>query len=342
MADITRADRVLQLFALLITNSSRSYSISDLMEALEIPENDRRNVQRDMQTLTSANGGAYIRVLSDSRAFRYQSAIKSADNLLFPNFENTMLHFVFLQRIANMYPAASETVMDLLEKIQKSLPASEKKAVEQLAQDMNSRILFAGTPPMFEEDSSEKLKVILRAIHERRKVLVTYISENGNIPRVRIPLMVILYQGEIYIGCESQSHPGDTYTLKFRRIQSVELTKETFQDNPKTLEMLRKRVRLGSAIYGPQDPKAEDVEIVFSSSAQYYLEEKPFQRSMKVEKMYDGRLRVTMKTLNDELLFRWVLSYADSAEVIKPLALRKRLREFSYYLDSTYRRNSWL
>lgn len=259
MADITRADRVLQLFALLITNPRRSYSISDLMEALEIPENERRNVQRDMQTLTSANGGAYIRVLSDRRAFRYQSAIKSADNLLFPNFENTMLHFVFLQRIANMYPAASETVTDLLEKIRKSLPASEKKAVEQLAQDLNSRILFAGTPPMFEEDSSEKLKVILQAVHERRKIRVAYVSENGNIPSIRIPLMVILYQGEIYIGCESQSHPGDTYTLKFRRIQKVELTKETFQDNPKTLEMLRKRVRLGSAIFGPQDPKAEDV-----------------------------------------------------------------------------------
>lgn len=56
MADITRADRVLQLFALLISNPSRSYSVSDLMEALEIPENERRNVQRDMQTLTSANG----------------------------------------------------------------------------------------------------------------------------------------------------------------------------------------------------------------------------------------------------------------------------------------------
>lgn len=192
---------------------------------------------------------------------------------------------------------------------------------------------------MFEEDSSEKLKVILRAIHEHRKILVTYISETGNIPRMRIPLMVILYQGEIYIGCESQSHPGETYTLKFRRIQKVELTKETFQDNPKTLEMLRKRVRLGSAIFGPQDPKAEDVEIVISSHAQHYLEEKPFQRTMKVEKMHDGRLLVTMKAVNDELLFRWVLSYADSAEVIKPTALRKRLHEFSYFLDSTYRRN---
>ena len=339
MADITRADRVIQLFAILISNPSKSYSISDLMEALEIPDKERRNVQRDMNLLTSVNGGTYIRVIGDQRAFRYQSAIKSADKLLFPNFENTMLHFVFLQRIANMYPAASETVTDLLEKIRKSLPASEKKAVEQLAQDLNSRILFAGTPPMFEEDSSEKIKIILRAIHERRKILVTYISETGNIPHIRIPLMVILYQGEIYIGCESQTRPGDTYTLKFRRIQKVELTKETFQDNPKTLEMLRKRVQLGSAIYGPQDPKAEDVEIVFNGSAQHYLEERPFQRSMKMEKLRDGRLLVTMKALNDELLFRWVLSYADSAEVIKHIALRKKLREFSYFLDSTYRRN---
>ena len=339
MADITRADRVIQLFAILISNPSKSYSISDLMEALEIPEKERRNVQRDMNLLTSVNGGTYIRVIGDQRAFRYQSAIKSADKLLFPNFENTMLHFVFLQRIANMYPAASETVTDLLEKIRKSLPASEKKAVEQLAQDLNSRILFAGTPPMFEEDSSEKIKIILQAMHERRKILVTYISETGNIPHIRIPLMVILYQGEIYIGCESQTRPGDTYTLKFRRIQKVELTKETFQDNPKTLEMLRKRVQLGSAIYGPQDPKAEDVEIVFNGSAQHYLEERPFQRSMKMEKLRDGHLLVTMKALNDELLFRWVLSYADSAEVIKPIALRKKLREFSYFLDSTYRRN---
>lgn len=341
MAEITRGERTVQLFALLISNPSKAYTINDLMAALEIPENERRNVQRDMNFLASINGGAYIRVSGNRRAYLYQSAIKSADNLLFPNFENTMLHFVFLQRIANMYPAASETVTDLLEKIQKSLPASEKKTVEQFAQDLNSRILFAGTPPMFEEDSSEKLKIILRAIHERRKIRVTYISENGNIPRVRIPLMVILYQGEIYIGCESQSHPGDTYTLKFRRIQSIELTKETFQDNPKTLEKLRKRVQLGSAIFGPQDPKAEDIEIVFRGDAQYYLEEKPFQRSMKVKKMHDGRLLVTMKALNDELLFRWVLGYADCAEVLKPISLRERLHKFSFYLESTYHRAPW-
>ena len=62
MANITRGERTVQLFALLISNPSKSYTINDLMAALEIPENERRNVQRDMNFLATINGGAYIRV----------------------------------------------------------------------------------------------------------------------------------------------------------------------------------------------------------------------------------------------------------------------------------------
>ena len=93
---------------------------------------------------------------------------------------------------------------------------------------------------------------------------------------------------------------------------------------------------LGSAILGTQDPKAEDVEIIFDPSAKFYLDEKPFHRSMKVEELKNGQLRVTMKVEANELLYRWVLSYADSAEVLKPISLRNRLNEFSYFLHSTY------
>lgn len=89
MADKTRGERTVQLFALLISNPNRSYTINDLMEALEIPEKERRNVQRDMNFLSSMNGGAYINVSGEGRAFVFQSAIKTADRLLFPNFENT-------------------------------------------------------------------------------------------------------------------------------------------------------------------------------------------------------------------------------------------------------------
>ena len=341
MAEKTRGERTDQLFAHLISNPDKSYSISNLMEVLQIPEGERRNVQRDMSFLVSMNNGAYIQTHGKGRSFAYQSAIKTADRLLFPNFENTMLHFVFLQRIANIYPATSELISTLLKKINDTLPDSERKALKQVSDALNTKILFMGTPPNFEEDASDKLKTILRAIHDHRKILVEYATPEKVEKKVRIPLMIIIYQNEIYIGCESQSNPGKTYVLKFRRIKSIELTKETFQENPKVIETLRKRVMLGSAILGTQDPKAEDVEIVFSSHAQHYLEEKPFQRSMKVEKLRDGRLLVTMKALNDELLFRWVLSYADSAEVIKPISLRERLHKFSFYLESTYHRAPW-
>lgn len=338
MADKTRGERTVQLFALLISNPNRSYTINDLMEALEIPEKERRNVQRDMNFLSSMNGGAYINVSGEGRAFVFQSAIKTADRLLFPNFENTMLHFVFLRRIANIYPATSDVIASLLDKINTSLPYSEKKSVELLANDLDSRILFMGTPPDFEDNASDKLKVVLQAIHERKKINVEYMTEYGVRTGVRIPLMVIIYQNELYVGCESQSHVGDTYVLKFRRIKSVSLTKEMFKENPKILEKLRKRVQLGSAILGTQDPKAEDVEIVFSSHARFFLEEKPFHRSMRVTEEKNGMLRVTMKVEVNELLFRWVLSYGESAEVIKPASLRQKLYNFSSWLYSTYRR----
>ena len=228
MAEKTRGERTVQLFAHLISNPDKSYSISNLMEVLQIPEGERRNVQRDMSFLVSMNNGAYIQTHGKGRSFAYQSAIKTADRLLFPNFENTMLHFVFLQRIANIYPATSELIFALLEKINKTLPASERKALQQVSDALNTKILFMGTPPNFEEDASDKLKTILRAIHDHRKILVEYATPEKVEKKVRIPLMIIIYQNEIYIGCESQSNPGKTYVLKFRRIKSIELTKETF------------------------------------------------------------------------------------------------------------------
>ena len=334
MADITRADRVLQLFALLISNPSRSYSVSDLMEALEIPENERRNVQRDMQSLTSANGGAYIRVISDQRAFRYQSAIKSADNLLFPNFENTMLHFVFLKRIANIYPATSEIISQLLERIEKSLPHSEQKSLQILGKELNTKILFMGAPPDFEEDSSEKIRTILRAIHERRKIDVTYKTEEGERQSIRIPLMIIIYEDDLYVGCQRQD--GDTYTLKFRRIKNVKLLKDSFEENPNALDKLRKQVASGAAFMGSQEPKLEDVEIEFKSRASLYLEENLFNRSMRIGKPKNGKVTVKLKAEVNQLLFNWIVSFTDAARVVKPVSLRNRLRTYAKYLLENY------
>ena len=336
MADKTRGERTVQLFAKVISNPTKKFTINDLINSLDIPENEKRNVQRDMRFLSEMDGGRYIQTECVGRTYYYKSALQNADRLLFPNFENTMLHFVFLRRIANIYPATSEIISQLLERIESSLPTREKNSLKQLGDELNNKILFMGTPPNFEEDSSEKIRVILQAIHDHRKIEVEYLTENSSKHSTRIPLMIIIYQNDLYVGCESAKHVGDTYTLKFRRIKNAKLTKETFIENPKTIEKLRKQVASGAAFLSEQEPKLQDIEIEFESRAKLYLEENPFNRSMRISQTKDGKIIVKMKAENNQLLFNWVVSFANVAKVIKPAALRSKLNDFADYLKKMY------
>ena len=343
MADMTRGERTVQLFAKVISNPEKKFTINDLMESFNIPAEERRNVQRDMRFLSEMDGGRYIAVDTVGRTSYYTSALRNAERLLFPNFENTMLHFVFLKRIANIYPATSETITQLLERIEKSLPNSEQKTLRHLGDELNSKILFMGTPPDFEEDSSEKLRIILQAIHEHRKIDVFYMGattfmgpSTSERKSTRIPLMIIIYQNEIYVACESEKVKGATYTLKFRRILQVKLSKETFVENPKVIDKLRRQVASGAAFMSEQEPHLEDIEIEFEWRVRNYLMENKFNQSMHMRVLRNAKILVTMKADLNQLLVNWITSYTTAARVIKPASLRNSLRDYAKYLLENY------
>lgn len=337
MADMTRGERTVQLFAKVISNPEKKFTVSDLMASFNIPDEERRNVQRDMRFLSEMDGGRYIAVETEGRTAVYRSALHNAERLLFPNFENTMLHFVFLKRIANIYPATSEIITQLLERIENSLPAREQKSLRQLGEELNTKILFMGTPPDIEEDASEKIRTILQAIHDHRKIDVVYRDGSDSEKQsTRIPLMIIIYEDELYVGCQSEKHAGDTYTLKFRRMKSVKLSKQTFVEDPKIVDKLRRQVTSGAAFMSGQEPKLQDIEIEFENRARLYLEENLFNRSMKIGKTKDGKINVKLKAEVNQLLFNWVVSFSNVAHVKKPAALRSRLKEFAEYLTETY------
>ena len=343
MADMTRGERTVQLFAKVISNPEKKFTINDLMESFNIPAEERRNVQRDMRFLSEMDGGRYIAVDTVGRTSYYTSALRNAERLLFPNFENTMLHFVFLKRIANIYPATSETITQLLERIEKSLPNSEQKTLRHLGDELNSKILFMGTPPDFEEDSSEKLRIILQAIHEHRKIDVFYMGattfmgpSTSERKSTRIPLMIIVYQNEIYVACESEKVKGTTYTLKFRRILQVKLSKETFVENPKVIDKLRRQVASGAAFMSEQEPHLEDIEIEFEWRVRNYLMENKFNQSMHMRVLRNAKILVTMKADVNQLLVNWITSYTTAARVIKPASLRNSPRDYAKYLLENY------
>jgi len=59
----------------------------------------------------------------------------------------------------------------------------------------------------------------LVVMRKKQKVQITYTDNWGALTnKPRIPLMVAINHGEIYIGCASQHHPDTTYALKLRQM----------------------------------------------------------------------------------------------------------------------------
>ena len=133
-------------------------------------------------------------------------------------------------------------------------------------------------------------------------------TEDADKRSTRIPLMIIIYEDELYVGCESEKVEGATYTLKFRRIKNVKLSKKMFVEKPKILDKLRRQVASGAAFLSGQEPKLEDVEIEFDGRTKLYLQENPFNRSMKIVNSKDGKITVNMKAEINQLLFNWIVS----------------------------------
>lgn len=67
MADMTRGERTVQLFAKVISNPDKKFTVKDLMSSLNVPEGERRNVQRDMRFLSEMDASRYIAVETEGR-----------------------------------------------------------------------------------------------------------------------------------------------------------------------------------------------------------------------------------------------------------------------------------
>ena len=103
MAENNRGERMMNIFIHLITHPKQKFSVSQLMTILDISEEDRRNTQRDMQSLINLPGQYVICEGSGTHKI-YSTGLSVLDKLALPNFEEVMLQFAFLQRISGVYP----------------------------------------------------------------------------------------------------------------------------------------------------------------------------------------------------------------------------------------------
>ena len=335
MAENNRGERMVNIFIHLITHPKQKFSISQLMTVLDIPESERRNVQRDMQSLVDLPG-QYVICEGSGAHKTYSTGLSPLDKLALPNFEEVMLQFAFLQRISGIYPRSASLIDMLIDKIRRNVPIKNREQIDEAYKAISSRVMFMGTPPDVDETADEKLKIILQAIRTHREIETEYEPTwTTRTISKRIPLMIILYQGEIYIGCERHSNPEEVYAMKLCRIKSVKLLRDNFVENPTSMAMLRKKIDNLSLFDKPSE--IEKVELTFPAYASQFVKERPYHRSMRIKEK-DGLLHVTMNVCVNSQLVQWILfnEYND-VTVVAPEHLKQEILKYGKSIVKKYR-----
>ena len=156
-------------------------------------------------------------------------------------------------------------------------------------------------------------------------------SENA-----RIPLLIVVSDGELYIGCQSQSAPGNTYYLKLLRVQSVKLLSERYAYSEDFISRFRERISGNASLLGSNEGTPEDIKIIFPGWCRKFLEERPYHTSQKITENEDGTILVRFRLKVDTGLTQWVAGYLNLATVIKPDSLKSNLLKFGRLLLSKY------
>jgi predicted DNA-binding transcriptional regulator YafY len=169
----------------------------------------------------------------------------------------------------------------------------------------------------------EILEVVSRAWAERRKVRVWYSAHSSGETKVRdfAPYFIEpTPQGGLYtIGRDGLS--GEIRTLKFQRMQKVQLT-----DEPYTIPTEFDANNYFSGAWGIMggDGHGEiKVSLVFSAESAPLIREHIWHESQKIEPMNDGCCRLTLWVNDWREMRPWIRSWGSQVEVEEPDSLRE-------------------
>lgn len=330
-----RGERMMSVLSVFLRNPNRSYSAPDILNKLELPESQIRNVQRDLEALADFEVGSLLKKEGEKTRVTYRCALKGMGTFLFLDSDDKLSDLCFLNRIKGMYPEVAGLIDDVLKTLFKDVEGS--KAFKALNQTMNAKVVFMGHGPAKSDASAEQLSTFLKAIRDHRKVLIKYTDNNGiTSEKARIPLLIVVSDGELYIGCQSQSAPGNTYYLKLLRVQSVKLLSERYAYSEDFISRFRERISGSASLLGSNEGTPEDIKIIFPGWCRKFLEERPYHTSQKITENEDGTILVRFRLKVDTGLTQWVAGYLNLATVIEPDSLKSNLLKFGQLLLSKY------
>lgn len=298
MGEITKGERKVNLIIYLLNHPDTSFSVTQLMLALNIPQGERRNVQRDLSELAS-QGNKIVCCEGSGTHKSYKLGMAIFDKFELPDFNEMLLKLVFLKCVTPIYPGTGDLINELLERTIHNLPIAEKEKEREVFKDISSKVLYMGKSVEMDENSSEKLKTILDAIRTRHQIVTTYEGRESE----RLPLAIVVYQGSVYIACCRHSDNMALYAIKLNRIADVKKSRKVFQAPEATRAKLEKKV----ANLDLFDEDSEPIDVLVSFPPEQAKVRRGRQlpplrqfpgETRQVIRRHEGQLRYTADTVD--------------------------------------------
>ncbi len=128
--------------------------------------------------------------------------------------------------------------------------------------------------------------ISLTSLVKRRKLKILYAGGSYEKPREKTvcPAKLMLFRGELYFVCMSETDPKWDFYVKLCRILKAELTDDVFMPDKKRIERIEKRLVSSFGIYHGQEPEPKKIVIRFPPEKYYkqIFNERKFHHSQKL------------------------------------------------------------
>ncbi|QQO09082.1 helix-turn-helix transcriptional regulator [Breznakiella homolactica] len=177
----------------------------------------------------------------------------------------------------------------------------------------------------------KKFDLLRTALIESRMIRFTYFDSQGKTTaRYVCPVKLFFKSRAWYLqayALENKSHR----TFKINRMFTISICREQFKREELPLLPSADEIQENTWPY-------TELTIKFSPAVAYRLYDEFDART--VVKRPDGYYEVTAAMPEDSWLYSFILSFGDSAEVLKPERVRSRLKEYLMAMNRLYNENS--
>ncbi len=315
---VSRVHRLLKLITLL--RGQAAPSAVDLAERLEV---SKRTVFRDLNMLELAGVPYYFS--------RQSGGYKIANSFFLPPVNLTLDEALALLAVAGQgrQLPLHRLIRDAACKIESVLPRPMQVEIARVV-----RGIHIDWPAQARHSTVElRFDQLQRAIGQRRKLLMTYISfyERSQIVTELSPYQLLYHQRAWYVIGHSGMH-NSVRTFKLGRIKDlVALDKLYVPDEKFTLAGY-----LGNAWGIIPEGRQYQVKLKFSPMVAANVAEVNWHRTQQVDFEPDGSAIFTATVDGLGEISWWILGYGDQVEVLQPPPLRQRLREMAKTLVAKY------